>query len=111
LLAFVLLAAEPFMVGLVHPLFAHHRHLTPRNGSSIVISLTVWILVLVALAALVNQQLWAWIILVLIYVPWVVVDVVNFNGAVGFSLVLIRSALLVSPPICRYVGVIKRRAG
>jgi hypothetical protein len=61
------------------------------------------------LAALVRRRRWAWRVLALLFGAGVILDVFNFKGVVRFILDVIGFALLMSPPMRRYAGVVSYR--
>lgn len=101
LLAFLLLAPLPLLVGELSVLFSPHKHATVAG---IVVGFVILAMILaVLLAALVRRRRWAWLVLVLLFGSAVILDVFNFN-VVGSILDVIGFALLMSPPMRRYVN-------
>jgi hypothetical protein len=101
LLAFLLLAPLPLLVGEVSVLLSPHQHATVAG---IVVGFLLLATILaVLLAALVRRRRWAWLVLVFLFGSAVVVDVFYFNGVVIFTVDVICLALLASPSMRRYV--------
>jgi hypothetical protein len=108
---FILLSLEPFMVAIVQAVFTSPKHATPGQHSSVVISLASWTVLLVALVGLLYGRRWAWVILMLLYIPGAIVDLVGLKDLVVCVIVVTRIVLLVSSPMRRYVGLTKAAIG
>ena len=101
LLAFMFLAAHPLVVGELSVLLSPHRHAT-------VVGIVAGFVILAAilamlLAALVRRRLWAWRGLVVLFSIALILDVLKFNGMVTLVRDVVGLALLMSPPMRRYV--------
>jgi hypothetical protein len=102
LLAFILVAVQPLLIGELSVLLSSHKHSTVVGIVSGFVILAAILAVL--LVALVRRRRWAWLVLVLVFGSAVVLDVFNFNGFVRFTPDVIGFALLVSPPMRRHVN-------
>jgi hypothetical protein len=102
LLAVILLAVQPLLIGELSVLLSSHRHSTAVGIVSGFVILAVILAIL--LMALVRRRRWAWLALVLLFGSAVVLDVFNLTSAVRFILHVIGFALLVSPPMRRYIN-------
>lgn len=101
LVAFMLLAAQPLVVGELNVLLSPHRHVT-------VVGIVAGFVILAAilamlLAALVRRRRWAWRVLVVLFSIALILDVLRFTGVVTFVRDVIGFALLLSPPMRRYI--------
>jgi hypothetical protein len=92
--AYVSLAAAPFVFAATHASFWKHEHSAAPVASAVVAALLI---------ALVLRQRWAWLVLVVIQVLVLLSFAFDFAGAFAFLLNLASMALLVSPPMRRYV--------
>jgi hypothetical protein len=109
--AFVLLALEPFVVAAVQAVFVSPKHVATGQHSSVVISLASWVVLLISLIGLFYGRRWAWVILMLLYVPGVIVDLVNLKSLIVCVIAVARIVLLISPPMLRHVGLTKTAVG
>jgi putative copper export protein len=102
LLAFIVLAVQPLLVGELSVLFSPHKHATVVGT---LVGFAILAAILVALlTALVRRRRWAWLVLVILFGLSLILDLFYFNGVVRFTLDVIVFALLVSPPMRRYVN-------
>jgi hypothetical protein len=102
LLAFILLAVQPLLIGELSVLRSPHKDSTVVGIVSGFVILAAILAML--LAALLRRRRWAWLVLVFLFGSAVILDVFNFNGVVRFILDVIGFALLLSPPMRRYVN-------
>lgn len=92
---YVVLTAAPFVFAATHAWFWNHHHSVAPIAAGLVGLLLV---------ALVLRQRWTWMILV-IFDGFVVISYAwEWSGAVTFVVNLAAFALLLSPPMRRYVG-------
>jgi hypothetical protein len=101
LLAFMLLAAQPLVVGELNVLLSPHRHATVVGIVAGFVILAAILAVL--LGALVRRRWWAWLVLVFLFSIAVILDVLKFNGMVTLVRDVAGLALLMSRPMRRYV--------
>lgn len=102
LLAVILLAVQPLLIGELSVLLSSHKDSTVVGiVSGFVILITILAMLLVAL---VRGRRWAWLVLVLLFGFAVVLDAFNFNGVVKSIIDVIVFALLVSPPMRRHIN-------
>jgi MFS family permease len=102
LLAFVVVAVQPLLIGELSVLLSPHRHATVVGIMAGFVILAAILAML--LAALVRRRRWAWRVLALLFGAGVILDVFNLNDVVAFIIDLIALALLMSPPMRRYVN-------
>ena len=102
LLAVTLLAVQPLLTGELGVLLSPHRHSTVVGVVSGFVILVAILAVL--LVALVRRRWWAWLVLVVLFSGAVILDVLKFNGMVALVRDVVGLALLMSPPMRRYVN-------
>lgn len=101
LVAFLLLAPLPLLVGEVNVLLSPHRRATVAGiALGFVILATIFA---VLLSALVRRRHWAWLVLLFLFGSAVIVGLFHFNGLVVFTVDVICLALLASPSMRRYI--------
>jgi hypothetical protein len=101
LVAFLLLAPLPLLVGEVNVVLSPHRHATVAGiVLGFVILATIFA---VLLSALVRRRRWAWLVLLFLFGSAVIVDLFHFSGVVVFTVDVICLALLASPSMRRYI--------
>jgi hypothetical protein len=102
LLAFILVAVQPLLIGELSVLLSSHKHSTVVGIVSGFVILAAILAVL--LVALVRRRRWAWLVLAFLFSVAVILDVLKFNGVVTLVRDVVGLALLVSPPMRRYVN-------
>ena len=110
LFAFSLLAVQSLLFAAISLGNDTHKHSASKVSTGVVVAVIVIAsaVLVVLLVALVLRHRWAWLVLVLLYGSGLVVGVFNFNGVIEPILDVIRFGLLISSPMRRYVGGIKR---
>jgi hypothetical protein len=110
LFAFSLLAVQSLLFAAISLWHDTHKHSASKVPTGVAVAVIVIAsAVLVALlVAVVLRHRWAWLVLVLLYASGLVVEAFNFNGTIEFILDIVRFGLLISPPMRRYVGGVKR---
>jgi integral membrane sensor domain MASE1 len=91
---YVVLTAAPFLLAATHAWFWKHEHSTAPVAAAVVAALLV---------ALLLRHRWAWLALVLFQGVVLISFAFDFTTAPAFVLNAASFALLVSPPIRRYV--------
>lgn len=102
LFAVILLAAQPLLVGELSVLLSPHKDTTVLGVVSGFVILVAILAVL--LTALLRRRKWAWLALVLLFGSAVVLDAFTRHGVLNFIRDVTGLALLMSPPMLRYVN-------
>lgn len=104
---FIVLALQAFALGITQTWLLPHAGKASQASTGVIVAAVGILFVVLAglLVALVRRKWWAWLFFALLYGSGLVKDLVKLGNPIEIGLDSIRVAVLLSPSMCRYIGV------